>query len=81
VTETVTTPTVLDPDWHLRAACRGADSELFFAWSGTTLAKRVIAYYCDPCPVRNDCLADELRRPAADRRGIRGGVHFGQRSR
>ena len=67
-----------DSDWTLRAACAGADTDLFFAWRGTHLAERVIAYYCTPCPVRAECLADELRVAPTDRRGIRGGVHFGR---
>ena len=78
MTETATAPAVLDPDWHLQAACAGANTDLFFAGRGTKLANRVVEFYCQPCPVRAECLADELRITPYDRRGIRGGVHFGR---
>jgi WhiB family redox-sensing transcriptional regulator len=47
------------PDWRLRAACRGADPELFFpegtagpAQKSVALAKQI----CSECQVRARCL-------------------------
>jgi WhiB family redox-sensing transcriptional regulator len=41
-----------DPDWMRRGACKGQDTEVWFA-SDTTEAKAT----CHRCPVRTDCLA------------------------
>ena len=51
------------PDWMARAACRGADPELFFPKNGReaqVTAKYVKATYCNPCPVRNECLQEAV---------------------
>jgi WhiB family transcriptional regulator, redox-sensing transcriptional regulator len=66
--------------WRGRAACRGADPELFFREGvvgepgvtrapGVTLEAKAI---CRGCPVRNDCLAHALS--ADEKYGIWGGT-------
>lgn len=64
--------------WRDRAACTGQDVETFFPRQGThqPAVDRVIATWCAPCPVRVDCLADELAHPPTRRGGVRGGVAF-----
>jgi WhiB family redox-sensing transcriptional regulator len=63
------------PDWHLRAACRGKDTGLFFTTSKKKLA--VARSMCAGCPVRRDCLESSLREDEAYRLipcGYRGGA-------
>lgn len=36
---------------------------------------------CEGCPVRRDCLVDELTRPATDQHGVRGGMTAPARKR
>ena len=77
------------PDWFLRAACRGADPDLFFTERGepTGGAKAT----CDLCPVRSECLEHALltrekfgiwggksereRRKIRQARGLTSGYH------
>jgi WhiB family transcriptional regulator, redox-sensing transcriptional regulator len=67
------TSAVLLPTWADRAACRGADVDVFFP-QGPSRAART---YCATCPVRVDCLAFAMARP--DLRGIWGGLTAAQR--
>lgn len=46
--------------WMARAACRGADTEAFFADVGHAAAVRVARRVCEACPVRAECLAYAL---------------------
>lgn len=41
------------PEWMDRAACKGVDSDVFFAERGNTQQARNI---CSACPVRQECL-------------------------
>lgn len=58
-----------DPTWRARAACRGADPNLFFPERGesTAAAKAV----CNGCPVASECLDYAL--DAGEKHGIYGG--------
>jgi WhiB family transcriptional regulator, redox-sensing transcriptional regulator len=65
--------------WHWRewAACRGMDSELFFAPDGERgIAKRTreraAKAVCAACPVREPCLAHALA--SEERHGVWGGL-------
>jgi WhiB family redox-sensing transcriptional regulator len=69
------------PDgWQDRAACYGADASDFYpdhetAGSRGDIAaheRRIIAAYCDRCPVRRDCLNASLAR--RDYFGVQGGM-------
>jgi WhiB family transcriptional regulator, redox-sensing transcriptional regulator len=71
-------------DWRHRANCRDAPPNLFFAADRepgeVTQAKAeyAIQTYCNPCPVRGECLRQEL---ASDTRehGVWGGLTDKQR--
>ena len=51
--------TKLQGDWESQAACRNADSELFFAPGG--IQEHRAKAVCRSCPVRWECLAYALR--------------------
>lgn len=60
------------PGWHREAACRGMDTDRFFARS--TDKVRLV---CRTCPVSDDCLVDALRFELGDNRkraGLYGGM-------
>lgn len=67
----------LDPDtdgWRHKAACRGADPELFWPTHysrSAAAAKRV----CGPCEVKAQCLAEAIDN--GEREGVWGGENFG----
>ena len=64
-------------EWHERAACRGADSSLFYPDKGqpTAQARRI----CAGCPVIEACLKAAVER--GDRWGIFGGLTYPERKR
>lgn len=76
------------PGWAARAACRGTDLVLWFGpadpedGSGGRVEtpmerkrrERQAKQYCGSCPVREACLADELRFPLTWQWGVRGGL-------
>jgi len=66
------------PEWTARAACRGADPDLFFpvGWTqaAASLATVVIREYCSGCPVSAECFAWGEQFPADD-----GGIWGGRR--
>lgn len=71
-------------DWRDLAECYGMPLELFFGGSGKTDPTAVAA--CAGCPVRTECLNDELdimRRliPAGSSHGYRGGTTARRRAR
>jgi WhiB family redox-sensing transcriptional regulator len=43
------------PEWHLEAACRGADTALFLSGRGRNASTAAIAV-CATCVVRDECL-------------------------
>lgn len=47
----------LIPEWHLRAACRGADHTIFFPkpGHGTHVNTQRAKAICQACPVRVEC--------------------------
>ena len=78
------------PAWHEQAACRGKDpnlfhTELFGRDRGNPLAShavRVAKFTCASCPVRRECLSDELAYEAlhGPQPSIRGGTLPNERS-
>ena len=46
------------PAWHLEAASRDADPDLFFVGRGQSIEPAL--EYCDGCPVRQECLDDAV---------------------
>ncbi|MFE5332910.1 WhiB family transcriptional regulator [Embleya sp. NPDC056575] len=70
-----TSTTSTDPGyrWWEHAACTGESLRTFYPdrSEGTADALKV----CRACPVRGDCLAEEIRLTAPlDRHGVRGGL-------
>lgn len=65
-------------DWVLDAACAGMDPELFYVSitvrGGARIPHPDAIAACASCPVRGDCLADDLAIAPFDRHGLRGGV-------
>lgn len=68
---------VHDDSWQLRAACRGADMELFY--SGEESDTRAALALCARCEVRDACLATAVARREAF--GIWGGTTESHRRR
>jgi WhiB family redox-sensing transcriptional regulator len=65
-----------DPEpWRARAACRGANTELFFPGRGADL--RSARALCESCPVSRECLDVALEDDRLD--GIWGGLTSVQR--
>lgn len=63
------------PSWHILAACRGMDPDLFFPERGAST--REAKAICTACPVRVDCLAQAFT--TGERHGIWGGLSERQR--
>ncbi|WP_320784152.1 WhiB family transcriptional regulator [Streptomyces sp. CRN 30] len=64
-------------DWEEAAACRGQDLD---AWFPRRLPSAVVLATCRGCPVRAECLYDDLTTSAPrDRYGIRAGLTRTQR--
>ena len=59
-------------EWTALAACRTADTELFF--SGHNGERQRAYAVCSTCTVRERCLQEALRVPAEEDYGIRGGM-------
>jgi hypothetical protein len=70
-------------DWRDRAACTQSDPELWYPTRGRSTAPgRLALKICnEECPVRVECLADELTHDAVHQHGIRGGKTAPQRKR
>ncbi|MEY8042352.1 WhiB family transcriptional regulator [Saccharopolyspora cebuensis] len=71
----------MNDHWIHRAACVGTMLELWFGPDHYTEPRdqqrwrqRRAAEVCATCPVRTDCLAEELARPLSEQHGIRGGL-------
>lgn len=72
-----------DVSWQDRAACKGADAELFFGRDGEPRAERAMREararaICDLCPVSARCLGEALTNSI--RYGIWGGLTEEQRA-
>lgn len=71
--------------WTERAACRGIDTEIFYAHETATnatqaaLAAAPAIAICRVCTVTNLCLDEALKEPGKQH-GIRGGVHAKERT-
>lgn len=61
------------PDWHRRAACRGANPNLFFVERNENATEA--RHICGTCPVAQQCLLENLH----EREGIWGGTNGRQR--
>lgn len=66
--------TIEDPHWFKRANCTEATDGEMFPGIGQS-AKPAIQKYCEPCPVRRDCLEDNLDQNT----GIWGGLSARER--
>lgn len=77
---TITLPTPADRWWE-QARCHGMDTEQFFPLpSGAGAAGRQVRRICQSCPVRRDCLLDELARTDPHTcTGVWGGTSADQR--
>lgn len=68
------------PDWSVRARCRGmfstAEQDLFFDYGRDSRKIRRAKAICQDCPVRLECLTDNLEVPY----GIFGGLTEAERS-
>jgi WhiB family redox-sensing transcriptional regulator len=71
--------TTVDLRWRDLAACRGADTSLFFPESRSTDLREALAY-CARCPVTEECLAEAHRYPMV-KEGIWGGLSVNERKR
>lgn len=60
------------PEWHARAACAGADLDLFFPGKGKP-TRHALAM-CETCTVRRECLDEALADDPSLDHGIRGGM-------
>lgn len=52
--------------WRANAACKGANTELFFQptrLERAARAKEIASQYCDQCPVTDQCRAEAQRHP------------------
>lgn len=71
-------------DWRDRAACLGADDEVFFPDRGDTAGADAALRICATCPVTTECLAaaltEEGNLAGQYRHGIRGGTTPEQRA-
>jgi WhiB family redox-sensing transcriptional regulator len=63
--------------WVAQAACRGADTNLFFPERGDTAAVQAAKAICRSCPVLELCRQHALSHPAE--RGIWGGLTASER--
>lgn len=70
---------VLDDSWMKDAACKGADTELFFPDTRTGVVENIskAKRYCFTCPVRLDCLSYAFAHNI--RYGVWGGYSRSQR--
>lgn len=74
-----------DEDWRDRAECRGLPHSIFFpvvSDDGDYQPPEAYAEskaICMTCPVRRECLEDELRQGLFSQHGMRGGVEPWQR--
>lgn len=65
--------------WYEQAACKDADTSLFFAERGQNRQVAEAKAICAACPVVHDCLTEALK--IADMPGVWGGLTFEQRKR
>lgn len=65
------------PEWHLDAACRGMDTDLFFPYRGESLKKAKAI--CTQCPVQEECLTWAIEEN--EKFGIWGGLNERNRRR
>lgn len=63
--------------WQDEAACRGKDPAMFFPGKGDNLGVAAAKAVCADCPVKAECLAENLH----ERVGVYGGTSDRQRRR
>ena len=64
-------------EWLDKAACRGANPEMFFALKGNYPDLEGALGYCERCTVKEKCLATALLNPMIE--GIWGGTTWDER--
>lgn len=73
----------IDTSWMTDAACRGQDTDIFYAPHTSERARRLYEAHakqlCRGCPVRDDCLSYALRVNEPD--GVWGGLNLSERQR
>lgn len=69
-------------DWRSRAACAGADPEVFFPNPKSGGDYRPALAFCDRCTAKDACLSDalDMERTNGYRHGMRGGLTPEQRA-
>lgn len=67
--------------WRSRAACLGADTNLWFPTTGEAVSAAAAKLVCAGCPVQTECLLDALETDDAVGGGVRGGLSFRERRR
>ena len=65
--------------WRMDAECAGMDVNLFFPDPTNIADKHMALEVCGQCPVRLECLEDELVRPSHEQNGIRGRMTAAER--
>lgn len=61
----MTTLNLARPEWHQRAACRGAGPDLFHPSKGEVDSALKARTVCSTCPVSADCLLSALATPGS----------------
>lgn len=69
-----------NPRWHLKAACKGVDVNVFYGGTATN-NQQAIKQFCAQCPVRQECLEDALEFPPIDQYGLVGGLSAHERKK
>ena len=69
------------PDWYAKALCKGHTDLFYYEEAGRPSKQRLAVPFavCGGCPVKEDCLADALRR--REPYGIWGGSTPAERAR
>ena len=66
-------------EWTEEAACAGLDGDAWFAHPTDTATIALTRAVCRRCPVREQCLAEEMRQPPHSSFGMRGGLTADER--
>lgn len=69
----------VDMDWRKYRACDGVPAEVFYPPNEDEDSEREARSFCSVCSVKEQCLEDALRLPAAMDQGIWGGTNRTQR--
>ena len=61
-------------EWRYQARCSTSRGTLSLFFSDHRFDQRAALRICQSCPVRQQCLKDELTYPASEQHGVRGGL-------